>query len=340
MLTNRRFIALMLLVVAVLSSCAEKINSFQVICDSIIAQPEITEFTPDATGIYRVTFSEDSIANLLLEQGPLDSDFSRRFNTYRWNLQDGSATNLGERTIKYRLPCDCEAKVVDESSDGNWQIIDTKMIVDDGRLQLGRWLINQNNQYSLGNTHVGNWFWSSDGMYFSYIIVPESGPIGTQVLINLETMEPVWISLEEIERFFDNSDIFLEPWPLSHNITFSLNDKTYWYRAWFAEDQNKIYVYDPINQEGRIEHIENIRSVIWNDALNQLLFIKSTDEYISITSKDETISAKIPYDLYLEIDGEGLESELTHTNFQLSPEGRYVVFPKKGQLYALGCNNE
>jgi len=207
----------------------------------------------------------------------------------------------------------------------------------DDSLRHTRWLISQNEQYQLYDAR--DWSWSIDRLYFSYIWASDS-PVGRLDLINLTDLESVWSSTTMIEDLGDIPDGFLKPWPISHNITFSPTDKTYWYRAWLPEDQNKIYVYDPIAHSGRIEHIENVRSVIWSNALNQLLFVTSDDEYITIISEDESVSAKIPYELYLEIDGEGLESELTHTNFQVSPEGNYVVFPKNKQMYALECHDE
>jgi hypothetical protein len=259
------------------------------------------------------------------------------YNTFQWNLLNQSIAKIENQDTRFPLPCNCEAKVIDESPDGNWQIIETQIIEEGGKSSYARWLISQNKQYKLQDAR--DWSWSTDGSYFSYTWATD-GPIGILNILGLEKPELVWSSANSAQETGNIPEGFLIPWPLSHNITFSPTDKTYWYRAWFPEDQNKIYVYDPIAREGRIEHIENIRSAIWSDALNQLLFVKSDDEYITITSENGLVSANIPYELYLEIDGEGLESELTHTNFQVSPQGSYVVFPKNGQMYALGCNEE
>ncbi len=334
-----RIIAL-LLYSTMVSACVfgENRRSFQVLCDSIIAQPKIVELAPDYWSLNKLSFQDDSTINLLLQQGPKDSSFSTIFNTYRWDIKGDSITNTGERSIKFPLPCDCEAKVVDESPDNNWQIVDTKIIGEDGSPRYPRWLISQNSQYEIGS-NAQNWSWSTDGSYFSYMI-PGHSYAGSLVLRNLDLFDLVWESYEDFDKFDDIPKEFLKPIAFNYNITFSPTDKTYWYRAWFPEDQNKIYVYNPISREGRIEHIENIRSAIWSDSLNQLLFVKSDDEYITITTEDRSISARIPYELYLEIDGEGWESELTHTNFQVSPEGNYVVFPKNAQIYVLGCSNE
>lgn len=321
------------------SSCVFEYNrkSFQVACDSIVTQPKITEFASDAWSLYKIEYQDDATVNVLLQQGPIDSGFLTIFNTYQWNLKDFSIISNGEHVVKFPLPCECEGKVVDESPDGKWQVVDTKIINEDGSPRYLRWLVSQNDQYNLGN--ATNWSWSTDGLYFSFM-VPGHSYSGSLNLLNLQSLELVWGSYEGIDEYGDIPEGFLKPIAFNYNITFSPTDKTYWYRAWFPEDENKIYVYDPIARTGRIEHIENIRSAIWSNALNQLLFVKSDDESITITSEDGLVSAKIPYELYLEIDGEGLESELTHTNFQVSPQGNYVVFPKNGQMYALGCSEE
>lgn len=327
-------ISIFVLVTVIISACGslENNKSFHVVCDSIVVESEIAS---SVQFFDNMSFSDDVTLNIFLKQD--DSDFLLTYNTYQWNLTDQTTINIEPNDVKFQLPCDCKAKLVDESPDGSWQVVDIELIEEDGRLRHTRWLISQNSKYELYDAK--NWFWSTDGLYFSFIWATDS-PIGRIDLISLTNLESVWSPTPSLEDMGDIPNRFLNPWPISHNITFSPTDKTYWYRGWSAEDQNKIYVYDPIAHEGRIEQIKNIRSAIWNTALEQLMFVKSDDEYITIISKDGLFSAKIPYDLYLEIDGEGWESELTHTNFQVSPEGDYVVFPKHGQLYALECNDE
>ena len=314
------------------SSCisGENRKPIQVVCDSIIAQSEISN---NVRLFDTISFQDNVTLNILLKQ-----DTPLTYNTYQWNIVDQTTLQIKEQNLKYPFVCDCELKVIDESPDGNWQIVDAQGVDENNERYHQRWLISQNHQYEIGSNSQ-NWIWSTDGSYFSYMI-PGHSYSGSLSLLNLETLDFVWISYEDIEEFGDIPDGFLKPVAFNYNITFSPVDNTYWYRAWFPEDQNRINIYDPINHKGRVEHIKSIRSAIWNQAHNQLMFVKSDREYITITSEDESISAKIPYELYLEIDGFGLESELTHTNFQVSPDGDFVVFPQKTQMYALGCKNE
>lgn len=307
-------------------------NPINVICNSVYTHSEITS---NLRYFDKIVFQDDMHLTVLLKQ--VDPEFGITYNSYDWNIHSESAVMLNNRVAKFPLDCDCAAKVIDESPDGNWQVIETITINESGEYHNQLWLVSKDKKYELFDAR--NWAWSSDEKYFSYTWATD-GPIGILNLLDLESLDLAWSSSNNIEETNNFPIGFLEPWPLSYNITFSPEDTAYWYRDWFPRSQNKIYVYDPIEQWGKIEQFENIRSVIWSDWHEQLMFVESDDNYITISSEDEMVSAKIPNDLYLEIDGKGLESELTHTNFQVSPKGSFVVFPKNSSIYVLECQDE
>ena len=336
--TKTLLLALLLLYPAVLLSCSSEKDdsSFQVSCNSIVAQDEIEDDPQIVRYIYDLSFFDDLTIKILLKESGRYSGISTQYNIYHWGIDEQLFTSHGRRSIKFPLPCDCEAIVIDESPDEEWQYIRATITKEDGDASYGFWLISQNEHVQIFNAR--DWEWSSDSSTFSYM-VPGHSYGGFLELIDLNTLDVAWNSYEGSAEIGDVPVDFLEPTAYEYSIAFSPLNKTYWYRTWLPEDQDKIYVYDPINKTGKIEYIENIRSAIWSDSLNQLLFVKSDDNYITIFSEDEKISAKIPYELYLDIVGEDFESVLTFIQFQISSNGRYVIIPKGNRFSVLACDN-
>ena len=316
--------------IVVLGACVQQESSetIQVSCDTLSAQ---IENNPDIGRLDIDTIQSDAI---LVHATNISTKFNQTIDTYSWDLQSNELQQLVEPERRYPLPCDCEAKVIDESPDGKWQIIDTRVALSEGKYRTPRWLIGADGYLELRDGI--DWVWSDDGLYFSYIWATQ-GPIGKLELISLDNLETIWQSSTEFEVLGDVPNDFLIPWPLSHHIVFSPVSKLYYYRTWFESDNNTLYVYDPIEKKGWVDHVENIKTVTWNQAFGQLFYVLSDGETLTVRAEDGSISATLPYSLFLEVLGAIPDAELTHTSFYLSPDLSHLIVDSHGGLIGFGC---
>lgn len=134
-------------------------SSYRLICDSIVTHSEIA---PNVRYFDKISFQDDTSVHVLLKQ--VDPELGIMVNSYMWDIQNQSTDKVDAPPLKFPIGCDCEEKVIDESPDGKWQIVATKVTEADGKTRNQQWLSSQDKQFELFDAR--NWAWSSDGFFF------------------------------------------------------------------------------------------------------------------------------------------------------------------------------
>lgn len=234
---------------------------------------------------------------------------------------------------KYDAPCeDCYIQVLDQSANERWQLVvaydQTSYLVSADKVI----------ELEERSRSFNAWRWSHDENLFWYEY--KSTMVHPNVTVRLNTGESILIgspkaSLPNIPAGTDSPATT----PAFIDVEFSPVDGRLWYTMGDNWDQIRAYrPFEPIFET--IDTDNNVRALSWNYALEEMFLISVTDSQIIMKSRDGNRSARIDREFLEAISFNGFIN-YTHSNYQLSSDGRMLILSPKfnsNQMIVLGCS--
>lgn len=262
-------------------------------------------------------------------------------DTYKlghFNLGSGESLLLeSEFTELLQNPCQdefCIFEIVEQSPDGNWQLIRANKVVDGSG---GIWLISKDDKVQLTDFPPARtvWSWSKDSEFLLFQhSQPEFG-MGTLLIWLGDNPIITKIAVSDSDPL-ESTFYHLAYSPESHMILSTARE----YSADNAEKLYTIEILDNVTEVKNIEAIPNLVKVEWDEGIYDFLLISSYDEYIEIKTLGEGISFKIFLNTFNElIPRDVIKANIPFDLHRVSIESREVsVTLGDGRLFIFSCN--